>query len=304
MENPARLIDYVNALQNNNRQDRLKILIDALEALDVRPVIQKSRRLGVVNLIVDFSDRSGEKPVIYSAHYDAVRDRPGANDNASGVAVLLGLCREIKQFALPVRVVFFDREEAWLRTPLLKMGLLGSLYYAFKTDLKNIKAVCNLEFCGNGDFLAIWPVKTKERGLPLLQEIRKAACEIDLLFKSIHIPWPYMSSDHLSFRLMGFENALTLSLIPDQQVPVLEKMVQNIGLKGYFPRRQAIPEPLSVIHSQDDTSDRLSEESLQLMLALLLQMIRNNSHGEVPDPGCRHIVRQADQVGDRSAGYV
>ncbi|MDD5704098.1 MAG: hypothetical protein PHU23_18860, partial [Dehalococcoidales bacterium] len=72
MENPARLIDYVNELQNNNRRDRLKILIDALESLDVRPVIQESRRLGVVNLIVDFSNRSGEKPVIYSAHYDAV----------------------------------------------------------------------------------------------------------------------------------------------------------------------------------------------------------------------------------------
>lgn len=304
MVNPVRLMDYVNALQNNNRRDRLKILIDALEALDIRPVIQESRRLGLVNLIVDFSERSGDKPVIYSAHYDSVRDRPGANDNASGVAVLLGLCREIRQFALPVRIVFFDREEAWLRTPLLKLGLLGSLYYAFKADLRNIKAVCNLEFCGNGDFLAIWPVKTRERGLPLLQEIRKAACEIDLLFKSVHVPWPYMSSDHLSFRLMGFKNALTLSLIPNHQVPVLEKMVQNIGLKGYFPRRQAMPEPLSVIHSRYDTSDRLSEESMQLMLALLLQMIRNNSHGKFPGPTRRHIVHQADQVSGRSADYV
>ncbi|HEY9669783.1 MAG TPA: M20/M25/M40 family metallo-hydrolase, partial [Coleofasciculaceae cyanobacterium] len=66
-------------------------------------------------------------PILIGAHYDAVPGTPGADDNATGVAVLLELA---KAFAAepprhPVRFLAFDMEE---------YGLLGSQQYA--TDLK------------------------------------------------------------------------------------------------------------------------------------------------------------------------
>ena len=40
------------------------------------------------NIIVRFGH--GEKKIVVGAHYDAVEGSPGADDNGSGVAVVLG----------------------------------------------------------------------------------------------------------------------------------------------------------------------------------------------------------------------
>ncbi len=205
-----------------------------------------------------------------------MKSTPGANDNASGVSVLLGLCHELKNIRIPVRIVFFDREEAWLRTPVLRLGLLGSLCYAFKTSLRDVSAVYNLEFCGLGNFLVVWPIKSKQTQLPAFREVEKAALQLALPFKAAHVPWPLLSSDHLSFRLRGFSNAITLSLLPQSHLPDLENLLSQISLRkllaGQLPR---LPEPLSSIHSYKDTSSKLNENSLQLMLSLLLELIHN-----------------------------
>jgi Zn-dependent M28 family amino/carboxypeptidase len=62
-------------------------------------------------------------PILIGAHYDAVPGTPGADDNATGVAVLLELAREFASHPLqyPVYLVAFDLEE---------YGLVGSCAYA------------------------------------------------------------------------------------------------------------------------------------------------------------------------------
>ncbi|MBI4268092.1 MAG: M28 family peptidase, partial [Chloroflexi bacterium] len=134
------MIEYVEALASSDNRNRGRVLVAALEALGIAPTFQVCRWLRIKNIIVDFSPDTEAEKLLFSAHYDAIKSCPGANDNASGVAVLLGLCRELKHSHAPVRIVFFDREEAWLRTPVLRLGLLGSLYYVWKTDLRNIAA--------------------------------------------------------------------------------------------------------------------------------------------------------------------
>ena len=269
-------MEYIRALENKDNRARAEQVLAALAALGIRPAIQECPWPRVTNIVVDFAPQSAEKQLLFSAHYDVVKTSPGANDNASGVAVLLGLCHELRYGRVPVRVVFFDREEAWLRTRMLRLGLLGSLYYAGKTNLRSIGAVYNLEFCGSGDFLAIWPIKARETELPALREVEKAASRLALPFKSVHIPWPFLSSDHLSFRLRGFANALTMSLLPRSQVPALERLLSRVSLSRLLAgRRPALPEPLSFIHSDKDTSSKLSENSLRLMLSLLLELIQS-----------------------------
>ncbi|MCP4612676.1 MAG: Zn-dependent exopeptidase M28, partial [Planctomycetes bacterium] len=58
---------------------------------------------------------------------------------------------ELRSSGIPIQIIFLDREEAWIRLGHFRLGLLGSLYYALKSDLRNIRAVYNLEFCGMGE---------------------------------------------------------------------------------------------------------------------------------------------------------
>jgi len=264
-------MDYVRALENRGNPARRRRVLAALRELGIEPVVQESRLLRVSNIVVDLPPGPRARRLLFSAHYDAVRGSPGANDNASGVAVLLGLCHKLKDGRFPIRAVFFDREEAWLRAPLLRTGLLGSFHYVWKNGLKDVAAVYNLEFCGMGDYLGVWPIRSKEKRFRAFQEVGKAAARLALPMRAAHIPWFIHSSDHLPFRLRGLPDALTLSLLPSTQVPVLEKWLADLP-RLLFRRRSLWPEPLSSIHTARDTSSRLSEGSLGLMLTLLLEL--------------------------------
>lgn len=269
------LMEYVRALEGKDSVARGRQVQDALQALGIEATVQERRHPQIKNIIVDFSTNSKEKRLLFSAHYDAVKGSPAANDNASSVAVLLGMCRELKNVRAPVRVIFFDREEAWVRTPFLRLGLLGSLYYVLKNDLSNIAFVYNLEYCGLGDFLGVWPVKNNEKNLPVVKILEKAAAKLELGLRFTHLPWLLLSSDHLSFRLKGLHNSVTLSLLPASQIPVFERMISSLSVpKLLIGRRPAMPEVLSSVHTVNDVSSRLSENSLGLMLSLLLEITR------------------------------
>ena len=82
-------------------------------------------------------------PILIGAHYDAVPGSPGADDNATGVAVLLELARMFASNPIkhPVRLVAFDMEE---------YGLLGSAAYAAKLKAENqpLRLMISLEMLG------------------------------------------------------------------------------------------------------------------------------------------------------------
>ncbi|MES2560272.1 MAG: M28 family peptidase [Bacteroidota bacterium] len=90
--------------------------------------------------------------IVLSAHYDHLgmlghyAQFPGANDNASGVAMMLDLMKQIKKKPLPYSVAFmaFAGEEA---------GLLGSVYYTETPlfPLSKISMLINLDLMGTGD---------------------------------------------------------------------------------------------------------------------------------------------------------
>ncbi|NEQ44517.1 MAG: M28 family peptidase [Leptolyngbya sp. SIOISBB] len=85
-------------------------------------------------------------PLIVGAHYDTVPGTPGADDNASGLAVLLELARYCAAQSLPRPVWFmaFDLEE---------YGLLGSRAYAesLQTSGQAVHLMLSLEMLGYCD---------------------------------------------------------------------------------------------------------------------------------------------------------
>jgi len=104
------------------------------------------------NNVIARIEGNGEKDsvIMLTAHYDhmgALGDifYPGANDNASGVAILLSLARHYAEHPAPYTLVFcfFTGEE---------QGLLGSYKYSQrpKYPLENVAALVNLDMVGSG----------------------------------------------------------------------------------------------------------------------------------------------------------
>jgi hypothetical protein len=83
---------------------------------------------------------AGAGDILVGAHYDTVPGSPGADDNASGVAVLLELARLVPA---GVRFVAFANEEA----PYFLGPEMGSLVYARERAAK-LRAMFSLEMLG------------------------------------------------------------------------------------------------------------------------------------------------------------
>lgn len=100
------------------------------------------------NLVLNLTGLNGNKypPILIGAHYDSVVDTPGADDNATGIAVLLELARVFaaKPLRYPVRLVAFDLEE---------YGLVGSTAYAnqLRERGESLRLAISLEMLGYFD---------------------------------------------------------------------------------------------------------------------------------------------------------
>lgn len=89
----------------------------------------------------------GPQTVYIGGHFDSVPAGPGANDNASGTAVMLELARVLASRPSPytLKFVAFDAEE---------IGLLGSAHLVGQLsaeDQRSIRAMINLDMVGVGD---------------------------------------------------------------------------------------------------------------------------------------------------------
>jgi hypothetical protein len=115
-------------------------------------------KLQSANLVASTENAAAPREIILSAHIDSA-DTPGAQDNASGVAVLLELARILPSLNLPFRLrfVFFGAEE---------VGLLGSRAYLnrHREDLHRCELLFNMDSVGGKD---IWiDMRDGVRNLP------------------------------------------------------------------------------------------------------------------------------------------
>jgi Zn-dependent M28 family amino/carboxypeptidase len=89
-----------------------------------------------------------EKIVLIGAHYDTVAGTPGADDNASAVAILLEMSRLLKDYSpdTTLRLVFFTLEEP----PIFRTEFMGSAIHAqgALNKKENIIAMLSLEMLG------------------------------------------------------------------------------------------------------------------------------------------------------------
>ena len=141
--------------------------------------------------------------IVYSAHYDHLGQMgkdtyfPGANDNASGCAMLLNLA---KYYSMPehkpkcsIAFMAFCGEE---------IGLLGSKYYTEHPlfPLKNIKFLLNMDIMGTGeDGITVVNGSVFKKEFDMLKAINK---ENDFI-KDVKIRGKAANSDHYFFSEKG-----------------------------------------------------------------------------------------------------
>ncbi len=159
-----------------------------------------------VNLKLHYSQNPSqnviaEKPgpgagvVILGAHYDTVPGIAGANDNASGTAVLLTLARELseKSFPFDLRLIAFGSEE---------LGLLGSGHYVESLSPEQqgrVIAMLNFDALGNGSRLGV--VGDDVLTQPVMED--SLAMGIELRVRQGR---GRGGSDHASFAAVGIPN--------------------------------------------------------------------------------------------------
>jgi aminopeptidase YwaD len=148
--------------------------------------------------------------IVFTAHYDHLGQMgedvyfPGANDNASGCAMLLNLARHYSGCGTSCSIVFiaFGAEEA---------GLIGSKYYVEHPvfSLKEIKFLINLDLLGTGDEgIGVVNGSIYKKELDALVQINKQKQYLSV----IKIRGKAANSDHYFFTEKGVKSFFIYTL--------------------------------------------------------------------------------------------
>ena len=159
--------------------------------------------------------RAGIRCEVYlGAHYDSVPAGPGANDNASGTALLLEVARVHR--ADGVCVVAFGAEE---------IGLFGSRAFVDEHDVSGARLMLNFDMAGrlDGPIIVGDAVLTREILAALV-----AAGEFPI--EAGEFP-PFASSDHVSFSDAGV-SAVTITSGDDAAIHTSEDDLARISLEA------------------------------------------------------------------------
>lgn len=135
-----------------NVVDAERWLLDQLESYGLVPDREVFDMNGpeVANIVVEFTGTERpDETIVIGAHYDTATGSPGANDNASGVAVLLATAKRLQDRPIDrtVRLVFFVNEE----NPFSFGIQMGSRVHADRSRARNdnIVAMIAIDSLGN-----------------------------------------------------------------------------------------------------------------------------------------------------------
>ncbi len=253
-----KIVKYLEGKNNLTRYERSTHALNQLGIFHEDSIIDVKYDGNTTNII---TGPVGRDYLLACCHHDAKMIDgmvlPGANDDASGVAVLSGLAEVLKQKDLlaNVRLAFFGGEEN---------GQVGSQHYVAHNRKNLPKAVFCLEWIGEGRNLIVYPSSTAEND-QYIAAIRKTA--MDMSLPILEMPSiPETVSDFEPFRQVGipsycislatdddFARIMTLQSIRNPSEEEVRQVFQGLDLARRY-------------HTLDDNSEHISEESLALAL--------------------------------------
>ncbi len=206
-----------------------------------------------VEAFVEGKDKS--RFVIVGTHFDTkklmtVPDFAGANDGSSGTGLQLAMIKAAVASRPPysVRFVFFDGEECF-NSYTATDGLYGSRKYAADLEksgeLKKCLAFILTDMIGDADLCVTLPADTPTSMQSLIMKIAAAQ------------------------NVSEYITASPTSVI-DDHVPFMEKGIPSVDFIdfSYGPRN-------SYWHTKEDTMDKISEKSLEILGNIVLSLVWN-----------------------------
>lgn len=195
------------------------------------------------------------KRLLLGAHLDRVAKGSGAIDNASGCAAVLELLAALKAKPLKnysVGAVFFDLEE---------IGLVGSKAFVAADAGKHVPdAFVNFDVFGYGDTL--YAMSSKDDGAAA-RAFRQAAAGAKM---PLVLGPAYPPSDHLSFIGTRAEFA-SVSIVGGDEIESLTKLMRR-------ERPEKMPRALSLIHTAEDTPDKIDAAAAARALVVIENALR------------------------------
>lgn len=195
-EEIAASVTLGNRATPENRLVVRDYLSGAFESQGLEPLRQPYRENGENVYALLPSTTVSEEYVVVGAHFDTVDRSPGASDNATGCAVVLGVAQHL--IALPARarnafLVFFDEEER---------GLVGSRAFAemLAAEGKEVVAVHTIDQMGwDGDGDGAIELEIPYDGAV---DLYRQAAAASGFAGQIHVT-EERGSDHSAFRALG-----------------------------------------------------------------------------------------------------
>ena len=222
------------------------------------------KNLLLTNLLASFNPSNSQR-VFLAAHWDSrpMADRdpiienrnkpvPGANDGASGVAVLLEIARNLHESppSVGVDIILFDGEDGG-KEGQLNEWFLGSRYFA--TQAKNYKPRYGILIDMIGDAQLSIPIEGySQEYLPHIVEKVWSTAE--------------------SLGIVEFERRMGQYINDDHRM-LIEKGIPCIDIIDF----QYPDESHRYWHTLEDTPDKCSVESLEAVGTVLLNVIYNET---------------------------
>ena len=252
------MLQIVQKLSIADHEARKTALIQQLETIGVDYETQRSMVDGLLveNFIVKFGD--AQKRIVIGAHYDSVDGSTGANDNASGVSILLEV---IKQFhskppAASLEFVFFDYEE---------VHALGSKLYVEEYG-SDVLAMINLDICGVGDHVLIAPQKNLQSGI-LAQAVQK----VDQSVAPFGILDKLPPGDDCTFEEHGIPN-ISVCILEERDVQPMSVLFSG---QTDVPKT-AFPSIIETMHNGSrDTVEIITQEALEMVYQFVYELTIN-----------------------------
>jgi Zn-dependent M28 family amino/carboxypeptidase len=203
--------------------------------------------------------------VVIGAHYDAVRLPDGtlsrgAVDNAASSVILVRAAEALQRDKLPVRlrIVWFDMEE---------LGLVGSQRYLETHASDRALAMLNFDVNAYGSTILFGPAQQAAS-----RNLRRTFLETCASEDADCLGFPQMPpGDDRSFIRAGVP-AVSIAMLPPVEARQLWLLLSGAN-SGLAP--QLVPEVLRTIHTPEDTPEKVSDESMSMMVRFAVSLIRN-----------------------------
>lgn len=253
---PRQLLANVAALAQPTHDARFEALTVQLETAGLPYTIEAftgRRATPGRNLVVRTGPVTG-KQILLTAHYDALemeggRLVDGVIDNAGSVVAMIEATRRVSgKTKHSVTLFLTDQEE---------LGLVGALAFITVHGVEDIAAVINADINANGDTL-IHGLNNGAQSTFITEAVRELCMEL----KRSCLDFPeYPPSDDSAFSAAG---APTVSIGHQPKAEAEKLRAFMLNPPETAPDPATIPEVLGLIHTPNDTIDRVEPATLAM----------------------------------------